>query len=271
MPSRRYASGEEIRGYIDLLVSKWGLEDRAMFQSTGKAATWKSDHWVCEIVEKPKGLKEQTVKINADYIILGSGAFTYPKVPNVPGTGSYKGKMIHTARWNYNETGGSAANAVLDKLADKTVAIVGTGATAIQVVPELAKYAKKLYVVQRTASAVDYRVNRDTDVEDWKASIAKGKSWQYERAKNLQIFTEQAHSLPAKMVEDGFSAMPSIAATFGGPSDVKPEDTAKHMEALRALDDARSDRIRKRTEDIVKDPETAKVIYKCILNWSRPV
>ena len=184
-----------------------------MFQSSGKAAAWDANHWVCEIVEKPKGSPEQTISINADYIILGSGTFTYPKIPNTPGIESYKGKMVHTARWNYSETGGSPADPVLHKLADKSVAIVGTG----------------------------------------------GKNWQSERATNLQIFTEQAHSLPEKLVDDGFSAMPSIAATFGGPSDVKPEDTAKHMDTLRALDDARADRIRQRTEEIVKDPETAKV------------
>lgn len=230
-----------------------------MFQSQGKAATWKSDHWACEIVEKPKGLEEQTIKISSDYIILGSGTFTYPKIPNVPGTASYTGKMLHTARWRYDETGGSPANPVLDKLADKKVAIVGTGATAIQVIPELAKYAKELYVIQRTAAAVDYRGNRDTDQNEWKNVIAKKKNWQSERAENLQTFTEQSHSLPEKLVDDGFSGMPSIAATFGGPSDVKPEDTAKHMEALRALDDARADRIRQRTAEIVKDPETAKV------------
>lgn len=259
MPSRRYASGEEIRGYINLLVDKWHLKDRGMFQSAGKGATWSSNHWVCDIEETPKDLPKQNITVNADYIILGSGTFTYPKIPNVPGTTDFKGAMLHTARWNYDVTGGFSANAVMDKLADKRVAIVGTGATAIQVVPELAKYAKELYVIQRTAAAVDYRGNRDTDQEEWKTSIAAKKKWQAERASNLQMFTEQSHSLPENLVNDGFSTMHSIAATFGGPSDIKPEDVGKHMEALMALDDARSDRIRQRTEQIVKDPETAKV------------
>lgn len=269
VPSRRYASGHEIRGYIDLLVHKWHLEDRAMFQSAGKATTWQTDHWVCEIAEKPKGHASQTIKINAGYVILGSGTFTYPKIPNVPGTASFKGQMIHTARWNYPETGGSQTDPAMKKLADKRVAIVGTGATAIQVVPELAKYARELYVVQRTAAQVDYRGNRDTDENEWKTKIAAKKNWQAERGNNLQIFTEQSHSLPEKLVDDGFSAMPSIAATFGGPSDVKPEDVAKHMKALRVLDDERSDRIRQRTEQIVKDQETAKVCSRYSMLWYR--
>ena len=240
-------------------MKQWHLEDRAMFQSEAKTLTWNADHWECEIVEKPKGGSERIVKITSDYAILGSGGFTYPKVPDTPGIEKFKGQMLHTGRWNYDITGGSSANAVMNKLKDKSVAVVGTGATAIQAVPEVAKYAKKLYVFQRTASAVDFRGNRDTDVNAWATTIATKKGWQAERAENLQIFTEQSHDLPENLVDDGFSTMPTIASTFGGPSDVKPEDMPKRVEEMRALDDARSDQIRQRAEDIVKDPETAKV------------
>lgn len=203
MPTRRYAGGEEIRKYCALIASHFKLDNRAMFQSSGKTLHWDTDHWVCEIGQKPKGGDASTVTINADYVILGSGGFTYPKVPNIPGAESFKGEQLHTGRWNYDITGGTSANPVLDKLADKNVAIVGTGATAIQAVPELAKYAKKLYVVQRTPSAVDFRGNKDTDPEEWKTKIANRKGWQKARAENLQIFTEQDFDLPEDLVADG--------------------------------------------------------------------
>ena len=96
VPTRRYASGEEIRGYFKLLTSKWQLDDRGMFQSTAKSLIWDTDHWVCEIIEKPKGGTEQSIKVAADYAFICSGAFTYPKVPNVPGIDGFKGRMLHT-------------------------------------------------------------------------------------------------------------------------------------------------------------------------------
>src|SRR3546814_19601848 len=79
------------------------------------------------------------------------------------GIDQFKGKMFHSARWDYAYTGGSYRSPVLDQLADKRVAIVGTGATAIQAVPYLGKYAKQLYVVQRTPSSIDERPNPPTD------------------------------------------------------------------------------------------------------------
>lgn len=260
MPTRRYAGGEEIRKYCNIMAEHWHLETRAMFQSAGKSLKWDKDHWVCEIEEKPKGLPSQTVTIHADYAILGSGGFTYPKVPSVPGLETFKGQMLHTARWNYDVTGGTSANPVMDKLRDKRVAIVGTGATAIQAVPELAKYAGELYVVQRTPSAVGFRGNKDTDPAEWKEKIANKKGWQAERMNNLQIFTEQAVDLPVEnLINDGFCSMPSISGAFGGPSQLKADDMPKHVEHLYKLDDARAEEVRKRALDIVKDPETAQV------------
>ena len=80
--------------------------------------------------------------------------------------------MFHTARWDYDYTGGAWGNPVLDKLADKRVAIIGTGATAIQAVPYLGEYAKQLYVLQRTPSSVDERANPPTDPEWVKTSLS---------------------------------------------------------------------------------------------------
>ena len=261
IPTRKYAGGDEIRRYAELLAKHYKVDDRAMFQSAGKSLAWKSDYWECKILEKPKGLPQQTVTVHADIVILGSGAFTYPKVPDVPGIELFKGAQIHTARWNYEISGGSVTDPKLDKLSDKKVAIIGTGATAIQAVPEVAKYAQELYVVQRTPSAVDFRGNQDTDQDAWSTKIANKAGWQKERLTNLQIWTEQDHSLPEKLTDDGFSTMPTIAFAFGGPSDVKAEDMAKRIEIMRTADDIRSNKVRARTEEIVKDAETAKVSF----------
>ena len=114
---------------------------------------------------------------------MGCGVLNMPKLPGISGIASFKGKMFHTSRWEYDYTGGSCDNPVLDKLRDKKVAIVGTGATAIQAVPFLAEYARQLYVVQRTPSCIDTRPNPPTDA-DWLKSLEPG--WQAERIANFQ-------------------------------------------------------------------------------------
>ena len=78
---------------------------------------------------------------------------------------------------------------MLDRLADERVALVGTGATAIQVVPYLGRHAKQLYVVQRTPSAVDARSNAPTDPE-WVKTLEPG--WQKKRQQNFNRGTNEA-------------------------------------------------------------------------------
>lgn len=262
MPKRKYAGGEEIREYCNILAQKFGLHDRAMFQSNARALTWDAEtkNWKCEVVAKPKGQAESVVTFTADYVILSLGGFTGAKIPDTPGLADFKGKMLHTARWDYGATGGSSAKPELNKLKDKRVAIIGTGATAIQAVPATAVYAKELYVFQRTPSAVDHRGNRDTDPEEWKTKIAAKKGWQRERAVNFQAFTEGLDNLPDEdMVSDGMSQMPTLSGTWGSSKLVKAEDTAQYLSMMSELDAVRSKRVRQRALDIVKNQDTAKV------------
>lgn len=115
-------------------------------------------------------------------MILANGILNEAKLPNTEGSDLFKGDTFHTARWRYDITGGNfnELNPNLTGLKDKRVGIVGTGATAVQVVPQLAKHAKELYVFQRTPSSVDVRNNRNTDPSTWK-EIASKPGWQKER------------------------------------------------------------------------------------------
>ncbi|KAI9049307.1 hypothetical protein LZ554_007151 [Drepanopeziza brunnea f. sp. 'monogermtubi'] len=272
MPKRKYAGGEEIREYTNMLARKFGLHDRAMFQSAGKALTWdpEAKNWKCEVIAKPKGQPESLVGFTADYVIICPGATTNVKLPDLPGLTEFKGRMLHTGRWNYDITGGSPANPVLSNLESKKVAIVGTGATAIQVVPATAKYAGELYVFQRTPSAVDFRRNRDTDPEEWKMKIANKKGWQKERSNNFQAFTEGQSDLPDEdMVSDGMSQMPTLSGSWGSSKLVKPEDLASYLAMMSELDAIRSDRVRQRALDVVKDQETAKSLQAWYPGWCK--
>src|SRR6185312_10188729 len=82
----------------------------------------------------------------ADYVGMGTGPLHVAKLPGIPGIERFKGHSFHTSRWDYDYTGGDERGAPLSKLADKRVAIIGTGATAVQAVPHLARAAKRLFV-----------------------------------------------------------------------------------------------------------------------------
>ena len=82
--------------------------------------------------------------IRARFVVMAQGPYNRPKLPGIPGIKDFKGHTFHSARWDYDYTGGDADGG-LDKLADKRVALVGTGATGVQVVPHLGRDAKHLY------------------------------------------------------------------------------------------------------------------------------
>jgi cyclohexanone monooxygenase len=93
-------------------------------------------------------------------------------LPGVPDVKAFKGHSFHSSRWDYDYTGGDATGSLV-KLADERVAVVGTGATGIQIVPFLARDAKQLYVFQRTPSTVDVRNNTPTD-PGWVKTLQPG-------------------------------------------------------------------------------------------------
>lgn len=129
-----------------------------------------------------------------------NGALTKPQLPKVPGIADFEGKIFHTSRWDYDYTGGSAAGN-LENLRDKRVAVVGTGATGVQVVPYVAQDAKELVVVQRTPSVVQPRNNRKTDPR-WAESLQPG--WQYERHDNFNGIIS-GHEVDGNLVDDGWT------------------------------------------------------------------
>ena len=138
--------------------------------------------------------------ILARFVIQATGPANRPKLPGIPGIASFKGHSFHTSRWDYEYTGGDHTGG-LTKLADKRVAIIGTGATAIQCVPFLGQYAKKLYVFQRTPSSVDLRGNRQTDPA-WYESLPSG--WQRARRENFAAVMA-GQPVAEDMVADGWT------------------------------------------------------------------
>jgi cation diffusion facilitator CzcD-associated flavoprotein CzcO len=168
------------------------------------------------------------------------------KLPGIEGIDDFAGKAFHTTRWDYAYTGGSPTEP-MDHLADKVVGIIGTGATAIQVVPQLARSAKEVYVFQRTPSAVGVRGQQPIDA-DWFRSLPPG--WQRERTLNFtSVATGQQPEVD--LVADGWGQALKID-TQRAPAD--DADRAR----LESIDFEVMEGFRRRIDEVVEDRETAE-------------
>ncbi|KAF4842326.1 FAD-binding monooxygenase ausC [Colletotrichum siamense] len=277
IPSKKYAPAAEIRQHAERIASRWKLDDKTLFRSDVKSLDWDDDKelWNINLSER-RGPGSETIqhKVQAQYVYLAAGVLTKPQVPKIPGLLSFKGDIFHTSRWNYDVTGGSQEDQSLINLQDKKVAIVGTAATAIGAVPALAKYAKELFVIQRTPAYVKQRGQQTTDPDTFKATIANKKGWQFERQINLNRHMTNAvlPGLP-NLVNDGWTDMPAYSAVMGSPAhgivNPTPEDEERRATWFHALDLPHMEAVRSRVSSIVKNKATAENLKPWYPSWCK--
>ena len=106
--------------------------------------------------------------MRAQFVICVNGTLSKPKLSKINGMKTFKGHALHSSRWDYSFTGSN-----LENLKDKCVGITSTGASAVQIVPELAKTAKEVFVFQRTPSSLDVRKDWPTD-PNWVRKLGSG-------------------------------------------------------------------------------------------------
>jgi cation diffusion facilitator CzcD-associated flavoprotein CzcO len=252
VPSQKYADGFEIQAHFKRIATKFGLYENALFHTLVRSVRWD------ESIQRYRIATNRGDDIRARFVVMAGGPLNRPKLPGIQGIKSFRGKTFHTARWDYGYTGGSWEKPVLEKLRDKRVAIVGTGASAIQIVPYLGRYAKQVYVLQRTPSTVDIRQNPPTDPE-WARSLKPG--WQRERQENFHYAAMQGMAPGAQDAVCDFWTelnrnMQARMEAMGWPQ--LPID--KYME-LREVEDHRvMERLRRRVASIVKDEATAEAL-----------
>jgi cation diffusion facilitator CzcD-associated flavoprotein CzcO len=248
MPSEKYARGPEILEHCRHIAEQFGLYDKALFHTEVTDLEWDADRswW---IVRTNRG-----DEFTAQFVAMGTGPLHVPKLPGIAGIDSFRGHSFHTSRWDYDYTGGDPSGAPMERLADKRVAVIGTGATAVQCIPHLARAAKELYVFQRTPSSVDVRDNRPTDPE-WFADMAT-PGWQQRWLENFTA-NQTGGQADEDLVMDGWTDIARRVRTrvMALPTqDLTPD---KVLAAFEDSDFEKMEEIRARVDAIVQDPSTA--------------
>ena len=246
VPKEKYTRAPEILAHSAAIGRKYDLYKDALFQTEVTEMRWDeaSARW---IVKTNRG-----DALRARFVAMSNGPLNRPKLPGIPGIESFKGHSFHTSRWDYAYTGGGPDGS-LDKLRDKRVAIIGTGATAVQCVPHLGETAKHLYVFQRTPSSIDVRANRDTD-SGWAQSLQPG--WHKHRMDNFNILVSGGFQ-EEDLVSDGWTDIirKLLIMVQQDQSGSAGQDVGKTMELA---DFEKMNQIRARVDEIVKDEATAE-------------
>jgi cation diffusion facilitator CzcD-associated flavoprotein CzcO len=246
VPINRYAYGEEIRGHLEAIAERYDLVDDALFHTGVTRAEWD------DAASRWRLHTDRGDVITCRWYVLATGILNLLKLPAIEGMEDFAGPSFHTARWDYEYTGGSQGRP-MTKLGDKVVALVGTGATGIQALPPLAAAAKHVYVFQRTPSAVGVRGNRPTG-PDFAESLRPG--WQQERWDNFQA-QMLGKTVEADLTDDGWT---HHYAKVHHPPRHKDMTIEEYVRGGEELDFGVMEEHRNRVAELVADPATAEIL-----------
>jgi cation diffusion facilitator CzcD-associated flavoprotein CzcO len=253
-PRHRYAYAAEMLEHSRNIGKHYDLYRQACFQTSITEARWIESrrHWLIKT--------NRDDQLTANYLVLACGRQSLPKLPGISGIQEFGGHAFHSSRWDYDYTGGNERDFALTRLVDKRVAVVGTGATAVQIVPEVGKWAKQLVVFQRTPSSVGVRAQQQTN-DDWAGERTPG--WQKRRRDNFQRWMSGIKQ-DVDLVSDGWtdiarSLSPMKSSEIEERLGRKPTSDERALLA-EAFDYQIMNKIRNRVSDVVKDPATAEAL-----------
>jgi cation diffusion facilitator CzcD-associated flavoprotein CzcO len=251
MPRRKYTPAAEILEYCHRIAEKYDLYRNVCFQTTVTELRWDEATrlWT---VSTNRG-----DRMRAKFVAMANGPAHKPKLPGIPGIEDFEGHAFHTTRWDYAYTGGGPDGG-LDKLVDKRVGVVGTGATAVQCIPHLGAAAKHLYVFQRTPSSIDVRNDKPTDLNWWN-SLKPG--WQKERMANFTTIVTGGQT-DVDLIMDGWTDIRTkfLRLTSITGSDGSGSAEQASFEQIELADFEKMEELRARIDEVVQDSATAAAL-----------
>lgn len=249
IPVEKYSRAPEILRHSRAIGEKFGLYERALFQTEVKGLHWDepSRRWIVKT--------NRDDAIRARFVVMANGPLHRPKLPGIPGVETFKGHSFHTSRWDYGYTGGDS-NGGLVNLKDKRVGVIGTGATAVQCVPHLGEWAKELYVFQRTPSSIDVRNNRPTDPE-WVKSLQPG--WQQERMDNFNVLVSGGFA-DKDLVNDGWTDIIGNILLLARRKAEAGEAVGDPAQLMQLADFKKMEQVRARVDQVIQDKATAEAL-----------
>ncbi|MEU9988147.1 NAD(P)/FAD-dependent oxidoreductase [Streptomyces sp. NPDC048045] len=262
VPTEWYVHGPEILEHCQRIGKHYELYENALFHTRATGLDWDESAQLWTV------RTDRGDEFTAQFVIMGLGHLSVPKLPGIPGIETFAGPAFHTSRWDYAYTG-DPVGGPLGNLRDKRVAIIGTGASAVQCIPHLATACQELFVFQRTPSVIEVRNNRPIDPE-WFAQMA-APGWQQRWLDNYAAIMTSAEPPDEDLINDSWTAMAKMWRDAGevSKSDLDQadlEETAKDPRAAELLqpwffaDMAKMGRIHTRVEETVKDPRTAELL-----------
>ena len=238
VPTMKFASGFEILEYCQRMATKFGFYEHCLFHTTVERSEWD------ETTGRWTVVTDRGDAMRARFVILANGILTSPKLARIEGMATFEGDSFHTSRWNYDI-----------ELNGKRVGIIGTGATAVQAIPELAKIVKELYVFQRTPSTIDVRDQRTTTPEEIEA-WSNEPGWA--RARRTR-FSKIAEGRTAIKANDDYLAgkVDDYKERKQHEGRLSPEEL---IERQLGTNFRIMEQIRARVDAIVEDPTTAAAL-----------
>ena len=246
VPTERYASGEEIRSHLGAIADRYDLTDDALFHTGVRRAEWDEDagRW--------RVRTDRGDDLTCRWYVLAVGILNLMKLPAITGMEQFAGHSFHTARWDYEYTGGGPRQP-LTNLGEKVVGLVGTGATGIQALPWLAAGAKQVYVFQRTPSAIGVRGNRPTD-PDFAEGLGPG--WHQDRMDNFEAVMN-GRTVDQDLIDDGWT---HHYAVVQNPRRWNGQTIEEYIRTAEESDLEIMEEHRRRVATLVRDPATAEVL-----------
>ncbi|RSL43556.1 hypothetical protein CEP54_015044 [Fusarium duplospermum] len=252
IPELRYSNGYEIREQLERIAHTWSLQGQFCTTVTDQKWDDVAKRWVVTMLHKLGPDQEPKMTVRSQFLLLAGGIQMCPHAPKLNGLGVFQSGpdkvLMHTGHWDWSKSGGSQEKRDMIKL---------QGATAVQVAPYLAKWAKDLYIFQRTPSYVGPQPQKETAAEDW-SKVANKPSWQYERIASLDAMFTAKEDAEDK-IQDGWTKMVGMTAMAGHAGKIiAKEEEEQHVKEMLNRDYPWTEDMRSHVDALVKDPSTAE-------------